>query len=116
MSKEKSGVPDVQDAPKVPDVPKNPGDEIETKKRTKNPLKLMWHGVKFCARKVRESPAAAVIGAGITAIGIEGTRFVLDLMKNRKEVEVTNPDPEPVETEFTDEYDNVAPPEDAAEE
>lgn len=114
MSNEKSGVPQVPDKPDVPEKPENAIDQPK-KKGTKNPFKLMWHGVKYCCRKVRESPAAALVGSGVTAVGMVGIKAILD-WKNRKEVEVTNPDPEPVETEFTDEYDNVAPPEDAAEE
>lgn len=76
----------------------------EEKKEDKKPglLKRAWRGVKAGMRKVRESPAATLIGVGIGAVGAGAGMAIASLISARA---ARKEEDEPVEEEIVQEFD-----------
>lgn len=79
----------------------NPNEETQDEKveeKKPNVFKRAWRGVKSAARKVRESPAATIIGACVGAAATLGVEALISHRKSRY-IEGELPESEPIELE-----------------
>lgn len=90
------------------------GAEVKTAEEPKakkpNVFKRAWRGIKAGARKVRESPAATLIGVGIGAIGAGAAMAVTHLVSSRAFAEDETDATEVIEQEFEDDPETVDEP------
>lgn len=88
----------------------------EPKAKKPNVFKRCWNGIKAGVRKVRESPAATLIGIGIGAIGAGAAMAVTHLVSSKAftddEIDETNV----IEQEFEDEPETDDEPADEVQE
>lgn len=108
---------ELPEVPEVPDIP----DKVEKKKKAKKPNVFVRFGrtVKAGYTAVKESPAAALIGAGLTAAaaGVAyGVKLIISAKRDKGLEDDGIADPEPVEIEDSgEEYIDEEPTDESSE-
>lgn len=101
----------------VPEEPKDEPKDEKVEEKKPNVFKRAWRGVKSGARKVRESPAATIIGACVGAAATLGVEALISHRKSRY-IQGELPESEPIELEecIEDEAEESEPIEEIASE